>query len=407
MTAATPAPRAAAFAFIFVTVLLDMLALGMVIPVLPKLVEGFLAGDTARASEIFGIFGTVWALMQFVFSPVQGGLSDRFGRRPVILMSNFGLGLDYVLMALAPNLFWLFVGRVISGITAASISTSFAYIADVTPADQRSKRFGIIGAAFGFGFVIGPALGGVLAASDPRLPFWTAAAFSLLNGLYGLFVLPESLPKERRAPFAWRRANPLGSLALLRSHPGLVGLAGANFLAYLAHVALPTTFVLYAGYRYGWNEREVGLALALVGICAVVVQAGLVRWFVLRFADRGALMIGLLFGAAGFAAYGVAPTGTLFCLGIPLMALWGLTSPAVNGLMSRRIGPSEQGALQGANGSIQGLANMIGPGIFSLTFSFAIGFGRDWGLPGAPFLLAATMLIASAALAWYATRSRA
>jgi len=218
-------PRKAAFAFIFVTVLLDMLALGMVIPVLPKLIESFLAGDTARASEFVGLFSSVWALMQFLFSPVQGALSDRFGRRPVILVSNFGLGLDYVVMALAPNLMWLFAGRVISGICAASISTAFAYIADVTPPEQRSARFGMIGAAFGVGFVIGPAVGGMLGALDPRLPFWAAAGFSLLNGLYGLTVLPESLAPDKRMPLAWRRANPAGSLMLLRTHHELFGLA--------------------------------------------------------------------------------------------------------------------------------------------------------------------------------------
>src|ERR1700682_639837 len=206
-----PAQRTPAFVFIFITVLLDMLALGMIIPVLPKLVVDFLGGDTARAAQILGVFGTAWALMQLVFSPVQGALSDRFGRRPVILMSNFGLGLDYILMALAPTLIWLFVGRVISGITSASISTAYAYIADVTPGEKRAARFGLLGVAFGAGFVLGPALGGVAGAISPRLPFWIAAALSLANAAYGFLVLPESLPAERRAPFAWRNANPLGA----------------------------------------------------------------------------------------------------------------------------------------------------------------------------------------------------
>jgi MFS transporter, DHA1 family, tetracycline resistance protein len=410
MTATFPVPprtpRAAAFAFVFVTVLLDMLALGMIIPVLPKLIESFLGGDTARASEAVGLFATAWALMQFIFSPVQGALSDRFGRRPVILISNFGLGLDYVLMALAPNLVWLFVGRIVSGITAASVSTSFAYIADVTAPEQRAARYGMMGAAFGFGFVIGPAIGGVMAAIDPRLPFWAAAGFSLLNALYGLLVLPESLAADRRAAWSWRRANPAGSLALLRSHPELLGLAAANFLSYLAHVSLMTTFVLYAGYRYGWDERAVGLALAAIGVCAVIVQAGLVRRFVARFGERRSLMIGLLFGAAGFAAYGAAPTGALFCAGIPLMALWGLTGPTVNALMSKCVGASEQGQLQGANGSIQGLANMVGPSIFAVIFAVAVGEARGLNLPGAPFMLAAALLVASAVLSWRVTRAR-
>jgi DHA1 family tetracycline resistance protein-like MFS transporter len=401
-----PSRRQAAFAFIFVTVLLDMLALGMVIPVLPKLIESFVSGDTARASEYVGVFATVWALMQFAFSPVQGALSDRFGRRPVILVSNFGLGLDYVVMALAPSLAWLFAGRVISGICSASVSTAFAYIADVTPAEQRAARFGMIGAAFGVGFVVGPALGGVLGAFDPRLPFWAAAGASLLNGLYGLLVVPESLPAERRTPFSWRRANPVGSLMLLRTHRELFGLAGANFLAQVSHVALPTVFVLYAEYRYGWGERAVGFTLALVGACAIVVQAGLVGRAVKRFGERGALAIGLLFGALGFAVYGVAPSGWLFCVGVPLMSLWGLASPAANGLMSKRVSPSAQGQLQGANASIQGIANLVAPVVFAQLFAYAIGAGRTWNLPGAPFLLAAALLVAAAALAWRVTREQ-
>jgi DHA1 family tetracycline resistance protein-like MFS transporter len=398
-------PRQAAFAFVFITVLLDMLALGMVIPVLPKLIESFLAGDTARASEFVGLFATVWALMQFLFSPVLGALSDRFGRRPVILISNFGLGLDYVVMALAPNLAWLFAGRLISGVCAASISTSYAYVADVTPPEQRAARFGMLGAAFGVGFVVGPAVGGLLGALDPRLPFWAAAGFSLLNGLYGLLVIPESLTPDKRMALAWRRANPLGSLMLLRTHHELFGLAATNFLAQVAHVALPAVFVLYAGYRYGWGERAVGFTLALVGVCAVVVQGGLVARSVKRFGERGTLVIGLLCGAVGFAIYGIAPTGWLFCLGVPVMALWGLASPAAGGLMSERVSASEQGQLQGANACIQSLANLVAPVVFALLFAYAIGAGRAWNVPGAPFLLAAVLLVAAAGLAWRVTRA--
>jgi DHA1 family tetracycline resistance protein-like MFS transporter len=301
--AGQPKPRQAALVFIFITVLLDMLALGMIIPVLPQLVVGFLGGDTARGAEIYGIFGTVWALMQFLFSPVLGALSDRFGRRPVILLSNLGMGLDYIVMAWAPSLGWLFLGRIISGITASSISTAYAYIADVTPPEKRAGSFGVLGAAFGVGFVLGPAIGGLLGEYGPRLPFWFAAAFSLANFLYGLLVLPESLPPERRARLSWRRANPIGSLILLRSHRELLGLASVQFLAQLAHVALPSVFVLYANYRYGWGERAVGLTLAGVGICSMIVQAGLVRPIVARLGERRALLIGLIAGAAGFAIF--------------------------------------------------------------------------------------------------------
>jgi len=238
--------RGAAVVFIFVTILLDTLALGVVIPVLPKLIESFVNNDTANAARIFGLFGTVWALMQFFFSPIVGALSDRFGRRPVVLLSNFGLALDYVLMALAPSLTWLFIGRVISGITSASISTAFAYITDLTAPEQRATVFGKIGVAFGAGFILGPALGGLLGGIEPRLPFWVAAALSFANALYGLLILPESLPRDRRSPLRWSSANPVGALHLLRSSRLLAGLSLANFFAQLAHVVLPSTFVLYA-----------------------------------------------------------------------------------------------------------------------------------------------------------------
>jgi DHA1 family tetracycline resistance protein-like MFS transporter len=370
-----------------------------VIPVLPHLVEDFMGGDTAGAAKVYGLFGTVWALMQFISMPVVGALSDRFGRRRVILLSNLGLGLDYVLMALAPNLAWLFVGRVISGITAASISTAMAYIADVTPTDKRAAAFGKVGMAFGLGFVLGPAIGGILGSVDPRLPFWAAAAFSLANALYGVFVLPESLPPEKRRAFEWRRANPLGSLRLLRSHPQLSGLAVVVFLSNLAHAALPATFVLYAGYRYGWTERDVGFALASIGVCSAIVQGALVGSTVRRFGERRVLLAGLACGAIGFFAYGLAPTGALFIAAVPVVALWGLASPAAQGIMTRHIAPTEQGALQGAAGSIMGVATMIGPALFAGTFAYFIGAGTRWHVPGAAFMLASLLLVASAFVA--------
>ncbi len=397
-------PRRAALVFVFVTVVLDMLALGMIVPVLPKLVESFMGGDTARAAEVYGLFGTLWALMQFLFSPVLGTLSDRWGRRPVILLSNLGLGLDYILMALAPSIAWLLVGRVISGITSASFSTASAYIADVAPPEKRAAGFGMLSAAFGLGFVVGPALGGVLGSIGPRLPFWVAAGLSLVNWTYGLFVLPESLPPERRADFAWRRANPAGSLGLLGSHPELLGLASVHFVTNVAHEALPTTFVLYAGYRYAWDARAVGLAIAGIGVCSAVVGAGLVQPVVTRFGERRVLLAGLLFGVAGFAIYGLASSGAAFCAGVPLTALWGLHGPAMQGLMTRRVAASAQGQLQGALSSLRGIAFMVGPGLFTLTF--ARFMQSDWHLPGAPFLLAGLLLAGATLLAWRATRAR-
>jgi len=395
--------RRAALAFIFVTILLDMFALGLVIPVLPRLIEDFLGGDTAGAARIYGLFATVWAVMQFLFMPVMGALSDRYGRRRVILLSNLGLGLSYVVMALAPGLAWLFVARVISGITAANVSTAMAYVADVTPPAGRAAAFGRTGIAIGLGFVLGPALGGLLGSVDPRLPFWVAAALSILNAAYGIFVLPESLSPERRRAFEWRRANPLGSLTLLRSSRVLTGLAGVMFLANIAHAALPATFVLYAGYRFGWDARDVGFVLAGVGASSALVQGVAVGPLVRRFGERRVLLAGLMCGAAGFCAYGLAPTGLLFLAAVPVVALWGLASPTVQGIMSQQVGASQYGELQGAAGAVMGVATMIGPALFAGTFAYFIGEGAPLHLPGAAFLLAALLLAAGAALALQVT----
>jgi MFS transporter, DHA1 family, tetracycline resistance protein len=396
--------RQAAFNFIFVTVLIDMLAFGMIIPVLPILVQTFVGGNAVHAAQMYGVFGTAWALMQLIFSPVQGSLSDRFGRRPVILVSCAGLGLDFILMALAPNLWWLLVGRVISGITAASFSTAGAYISDVTPPEKRAASFGLIGAAFGIGFVLGPALGGVLGAISPRLPFWTSAVMALANVCWGLFVLPESLPKDKRVPFSWKNANPLGALKLLRSHPVLAGLAGSYFLINLAHVVLPSTTVLYMHYRYGWDTRAVGMLLAGVGVSSLIVQAFLVKPVVNWLKERRALALGLTFGAAGFAIYGLAPTGPIFWIGVPIMALWGIATPSLQTMMTRLVQPTEQGRLQGALASLVGLASLIGPTVFTQTFAVFIGERADLKLPGAPFLLASVLVFTGMVLAWRTTQ---
>ena len=401
----TVAPRRAAVIFIFITLLLDTLALGLIIPVLPKLIESFVDNDTASAARIFGLFGTAWALMQFFFSPILGGLSDRFGRRPVVLLSNFGTALDYVLMALAPSLVWLFVGRVISGITTASISTAFAYIADITTPEKRAAMFGKIGVAFGAGFILGPALGGLLGDSDPRLPFWVAAGLSFANTLYGWLILPESLPQERRSPWRWNSANPVGALRLLGSDRILAGLSVANFFGQLAHVVLPSTFVLYASYRYGWDSRTVGLTLAIVGICSMVVQGAAIGPIVNRFGERRALYLGLACGAAGFFIYAAAASGHLFWLGIPVMALWGVAGAAVQAIMTRMVPPERQGQLQGATNSVNAIAQLLGPFLFTLSFAYFIGASAPFKLLGAPFYLAtALLLLALAVSVWTLSR---
>ena len=400
-------PRSAAFIFIFITVMLDMLAIGIIIPVLPKLIEHFMDGNTARAAEIVGIFGSAWAIMQFVFSPLLGSLSDRFGRRPVVLLSNLGMGLDYILMALAPHLSWLFVGRLISGITAASVSTAGAYIADVTPPENRAKNFGMLGAAFGIGFILGPAVGGILGSYNVHYPFWAAAFMSLTNFAYGFFILPESLKPENRAPFSWAKANPFGSVKLLLSHHELWGLGLVNFLSQLAHTSLPSIYVLYASYRYGWGPGQVGILLAGVGLASMIVQGGLVQPIVKRIGERPALLVGLLCGSIGLTWYGIAWTGSIVWLGIPFAAFWGLFNATSQSVMSQRVSASEQGQLQGATSSITAFAGIIGPALFANVFAKSIDAAHGYNLPGLGFWLAGFCLLLAFLLASYLTRQNA
>ena len=384
-------PRKAAVVFIFITVTLDMLALGLIAPVLPKLILDFLGGNATSAANWLGVFGSVFALMQFFFSPVLGVLSDRFGRRPVILLSNLGLGLDYIVMALAPTIGWLFVGRMISGITASSIPTAMAYIADVVAPEKRAGAFGMIGAAFGVGFVLGPALGGLLGNSDPRLPFWVAGGLSLTNALYGYFVLPESLARDRRRAFTFRRANPVGSLVLLRSHPELFQLATIQFIGYVAHEVF-NVWALYAIFRYGWKEGTIGLSLAVVGACSVVISAGVVRPAVARLGERRTLYVGQFFGALGMVIAGLARTGLGYFISIPVMMIWTISGPAAQGMMTHRVSASEQGELQGAISSLRAIAVILGPGLFTFTFAYFIDAKRGWNLPGTPWYLGAALL---------------
>ncbi len=404
MTPATSRPRAAAFIFILITIALDMLALGVMIPVLPKLIVEFEGGDLRSAATITGVFGFAWALMQFLFQPVLGALSDHYGRRPVVLLSNLGLGLDYIFMALAPSLVFLLVGRLISGVTAASISTANAYIADITPPAQRAARFGLIGAAFGVGFILGPAIGGMLGNYDLRAPFWAAAALSLANFAYGWFILPESLAPEKRTPtFVWRGAHIMGSLEFLRKDPALTLLAVALFLSNLAHESLPALYVLYTQYRYHWDAGTTGLTLAIVGVSQTIVSGGLVRPAVARLGERTTLMIALICGALGFTAYAFAPTGGWFMAAPPLIALWGMAAPSFQGLATRFAGASEQGRLQGALGSLRGVSGMVGPLFFTQILGASFAFGV---FPGAGYFIAGLLLVGSLLVARRAMRDR-
>lgn len=382
--------RQAGLSFVFVCVLLDMIALGIIIPVLPKLIQDF-AGDPASGARYIGLFAAVFAVMQFFASPVLGALSDRFGRRPVLLLSMVGLGLDYLVMALAPNLVWLLIGRIISGVTSATYSIANAYVADVTPPEERAARFGLLSAAFGIGFITGPAIGGLLGGIDPRLPFWGAAGLCLVNALYGAFVLPESLPKDRRARFSFHLANPVGSFDLYRSRPGLMALAAILFLHYLTHQVLQSTWVPYTTYRYGWSTQLTGISLAVVGVASIVVQVLIVPRAVARLGERGTLYAGLIAAGLGFAAFGWAPTTMAFMLLILPFGLMGLVNPGLNGLMSRSVDETEQGRLQGANMGLMAIGGLLGPILFTEVFADAIGRWVAWAPVGSPFYLAAAL----------------
>lgn len=395
----------AALAFIFVTAVLDIVAMGIIIPVLPRLIEDFV-GSNAQAGVINGVFVALWAGMQFICSPVIGSLSDQYGRRPVILISCAGLALDYVLMAVAPDLWWLALGRIIAGITSSSFTTVYAYMADITAPEKRARAYGLIGAAFSFGFVLGPVLGGFLGEFGTRVPFWFAAGLSTVAFLYGLLVLPESLPADKRMVFSWKRANPVGSLILLRRHPELSGLAVVNFLLYFAHHVFSAVFVLYAAWRYGWGPREVGLLLALVGVLDMVVQGGLVGPIVKRLGDRAAMVLGLIGGTIGIAAMGWAPDGLWFIAAMLPNALWGLAMPTLQSLMTRRVGEDEQGQLQGANMSVASIAGVMSPLFFGWVYSLSVGEHAVIQMPGLAFYLAAVVLLLAAVIGWLVGRGQ-
>ena len=408
MSASPPGRRKAALVFIFITVLIDVLSFGVIIPVLPHLVEQFTGGDLASAARWVGIFGMTFAAVQFLSTPVQGALSDRFGRRPVILVSCLGLGLDFIVMALATSLPVLLLARIISGVASASFTTANAYIADVTPPEKRAKSYGMIGAAFGLGFVVGPMIGGWLGGIDLRAPFWFAAGLALLNFLYGLFVLPESLPPERRsARFELALANPFGSMLLLRRYPQVFGLAAVVMLANLAHYVYPSIFVLFADYRFGWGPREVGWVLAAVGVMSIIVNAGLVGRVVRALGERRTLLLGLGCGVTGFAIYAFAGTPWLFLAGLPVSALWALASPASQALITREVGAEVQGRIQGALMSLVSLAGIVGPLLFANVFALFISDHAPVEMPGAPWLLAALLLGAAFVVGWRVARPAA
>jgi MFS transporter, DHA1 family, tetracycline resistance protein len=387
-----------AIIFVVGVTLMNAVAMMIVIPVLPKLVRSF-TGETASAAHYVGLFAAVFAMLQFAVSPFLGALSDRYGRRAVILTSAFGQGVNFVLLAIAPNLAWLLVARIISGITSGSLPAVNAYIADAVPAPRRAASYGWVSAATSTGFLLGPALGGLLGEINPRLPFWVSAALCFVNVLYGAIVMPESLKKDARAPLTFARANPASALRFLGGRPAIAGLATVFVMLMIAQQCLPNTIVLYTDYRFGWSSGQIGAYLAAVGLANILVQTLVVRGFVARFGEPTAVIVGFGCFTIAFLIYATAPIGAAFVIGAPFFALGGLVTPAVQAQMSRKMAPDEQGRLQGALAAASGLCGLFTPIVYTQVFAFAIGRGRAVLPPGAHMYLAAAFLALGAALA--------
>jgi DHA1 family tetracycline resistance protein-like MFS transporter len=383
--------RKPAVVFIFITLFLDILGIGLIVPILPKLIQEFRGGDLGGAAQTYGLLAALYSAMQFLFAPALGSLSDRVGRRPVILISLLGSGLDYLLLAMAPNLGWFVVGRLVSGITGANISAATAYIADVTPPEKRSASFGLVGAAFGLGFIAGPALGGMLGQMGLRVPFYAAAGLTLLNWLYGAFVLPESLKPENRRAFSWQRANPLGALLALKKYPVVFSLAGVWFLLSLSHQVYPATWVLYTTHRFEWTVRETGLSLALVGIMAAAVQGGLTRVIIPKFGEKKTIAFAVLVSVVEFTLFGSVTVDWLIYLIIIGGCFAGLANPAVQGLISRTVGADEQGAVQGSLNSLASVAGIIGLPLLASTFGYFVSEEAPAYVPGIAFYISAVL----------------
>lgn len=393
-------------AFIFVTLLIDVIGFGLIIPVLPNLVSKLAGGGEQHSSLIYGLLLSTYGLMQFIFAPILGNLSDRYGRRPVLLLSLLATGIDYVVQALAPSLGWLFFGRIVAGITGASFTAATAYIADVSPPEKRAQNFGMVGAAFGLGFVLGPALGGFLGGISIRLPFWAAAGVTILNLLYGYFVLPESLDKENRRPFTLSSANPFKGLAILGRHTWVLWLTLATGLLWIAQQVPPSTMVLYTNYRFHWNEQKNGYALAILGLATMGVQMGLIRIMSKRMSDLKMLAFSMAMNVVGFVAMGSAPTGKWM---VGAMVLWTVSfvgGPALQSLVSRQYGPTEQGGVQGALTSLQSLTGVIGPLLLTAIFGHFTAAHRAVKIPGAAFFTGAVLTALAALLVFYGRRFR-
>ncbi len=390
---------APALAFIFITLLLDVTGIGIIIPIFPKLIEQLIDGNISQAARYGGFLSFAYALMQFIFSPVLGGLSDRYGRRPILLFSLFGFGIDYLFQGFAPTIEWLFIGRILAGITGASFTTANAYIADISTPEKRAQNFGLVGAAFGVGFILGPALGGFLGQYGPRVPFFVSAGLTLLNFVYGLFVLPESLAPENRRPFNWKRANPIGSLLNLTRYPVILGLVASLVLIYIAGFAVQGTWTFYTMEKFKWDEKTVGLSLAAIGLSFAIVQGGLSRVIIPKLGQERSIYVGLLFSALGFLLFAFASQSWMMFAFLGVYALGGIAGPSVQGVISNQVLPNEQGEIQGALTSLTSITSIVGPLIMTNLFAYFTGPTAPTYFPGAPFALGAVLILISAALA--------
>ena len=400
-----PTKRGPALIFIFITLLIDVIGLGIIIPVVPKLIEQLINGNLSQAASYGGWLTASYAIMQFVFSPILGGLSDQFGRRPVLLFSLFGFGLDYILTGFAPTIEWLFLGRILAGVTGASFTTANAYIADISTPEKRAQNFGLVGAAFGIGFILGPAMGGYLGQYGPRVPFFVAAGLTMVNVLYGYFILPESLAPENRRPFDWRRANPVGSLMNLGRYPVILGLVASLVLIYIAGFAVQGTWTFYTMEKFKWDETTVGWSLATIGLAFAIVQGGLSRIIIPKLGPQRSVYVGLLFSALGFALFAFATQSWMMFAFMGVYALGGIAGPSVQGIISGQVPANEQGEVQGALTSLTSTTSIFGPLIMANLFSYFTATNAPIYFPGAPYLLGAILTLVSAGLAWRGFRN--
>jgi DHA1 family tetracycline resistance protein-like MFS transporter len=397
--------RSAALGFIFVTVLIDVIGLGIIIPVLPKLIQQLTGGDLSHASSIGGWLMFTYAFMQFLFAPVIGNLSDQFGRRKVLLISLFGFGMDYFLLGWAPTITWLFAARILSGITGASFTTASAYVADISAPEKRAQNFGMIGAAFGLGFIIGPMMGGLLGKYGERIPFYVSAVLTLVNWLYGYFILPESLPLERRRKFDWKRANPLGSLMQLKKYPAVGELILSLVFIYIGVHAVQSTWSYYTMKKFGWDTAMIGYSLAFIGVLIAIIQGGLIRIIIPKLGQPKSLFIGLVLYTIGMSLFAFANSTSMMYVFTLIYSMGAIAGPALQGIISAHVPPNEQGELQGAMTSLMSATSIIGPLIMTNLFAYFSVGGSHYYFPGAPFLAGAVFFLTSTILVYLSLKA--